>query len=164
MCRTLLSSDLHLGHESICRFRTQFSTPDEHHNTVYENLASAVGKRDKLILLGDVAFTHEWLLKIRDIRCASKVLVMGNHDSDRKIKAIDLVGAFDEIHSLFSFRNVLLSHCPIHPSQFRGKVANIHGHMHEDIIEDSRYLNVCVEHTNYKPITFAECMERLRSD
>ena len=162
MTKLWISSDLHLGHKNVVRFRPQFNSDSEHHNTLFENLATSVGKRDSLYLLGDVAFTPQWLEKISNIRCVKKTLILGNHDTDQKVSMGQLMMAFDSIHSLHSRRNVWFSHCPIHPQQMRGKQANIHGHMHNDlIVGDSRYVNVCVEQTDFKPITFAEIQERL---
>ena len=159
MSKLLLSSDQHLGHKNITKYRTQFSSAEEHHNFVFENLATNVGKRDTLYLLGDVAFDKYWLDKIKSIRCHHKKLILGNHCSEHhSIKA--LADAFDSIDSLLSKRNVWFSHCPIHPQEMRNRLFNVHGHLHNQIIpDDKRYINVCLEHTNYKPISFADIME-----
>ncbi|MGX9522589.1 hypothetical protein ACWX0P_27895 [Vibrio mediterranei] len=149
------------GHSNVVKFRTQFSSSEEHHENIYDNLAFAVGKRDSIYLLGDVAFTREWLEKIRKIRAIKKTLLLGNHCTDQKVTIQELASVFDSIHSLHSRRNYWLSHCPIHPSEMRGKLGNIHGHTHHRCIDDKRYLNVCVERTGSKPITFAEALERL---
>lgn len=160
MTRLMIASDLHLGHKNIHKFREQFTSAQEHHEYVFENLASNVQKRDNLFLLGDVAFTKEWLEKIKSVNCVKKTLILGNHDTENGIKIHDLVGVYDEIHSLYSRRNVWFSHCPIHSSGLRKKVLNIHGHYHKHKVmdggvEDKRYINACVEHTDYKPISFA---------
>ena len=173
MGKLLLSSDHHLGHKNNTKYRTQFSSAEEHHNFVFENLATNVGKRDTLYLLGDVAFDKYWLEKIKSIKCQHKKLILGNHCSEHNtIK--ELADAFDSVESLLSKRNVWFSHCPIHPQEMRGRLFNVHGHLHGNVVErtvfeygnaigmaqDERYVNVCLEHTNYKPISFAEIMER----
>lgn len=166
----MITSDLHLGHKNICKFRTQFSSAEEHDEIVFDNLASNIKKRDSLFILGDAAFNIYWLKKIGDIKCVKKTLILGNHDSEYN-KIIDLAMIFDAIHSLYSKRNCLFSHVPIHPQCFRSKNLNIHGHMHDDKVlgrsaiygdtrTDMRYFNACVEHTDYKPISFAEIIER----
>lgn len=160
MTRLMITSDLHLGHLNICKFRTQFSTPEEHDNIVFENLATSVNKRDSLILLGDVAFTKYWLDKIKSINCAKKLLVCGNHDTEKGIKMRDLVKVYDDVVAMYSRRNYWFSHCPIHPAELRGRLGNIHGHGHQDVIDDPRYFNVCLEHTNYKPISFADLINK----
>lgn len=161
MSKSWLISDTHLGHKNITKYRTQFSTAEEHHNTVYENLATAVGKRDTLWMLGDIAFTKEWLKKIDDIHCTRKVLIVGNHDNERGINMRDLVEVYDEVFSLVSHRNLWLTHCPIHESEIRNRQGVIHGHTHQALVEDCRYLNVCVEHTEYKPIVWSDAYEKL---
>lgn len=155
----MLSSDLHLGHRAICKYRTQFTSEEEHNETVFENLATGVNKRDSLILLGDVAFTKEWLYRLNEIHCVKKTLILGNHDTDRQITIKELAEVFDSIHSLWSNRNVWFSHCPIHPQELRSRKFNIHGHLHDSIVDDPRYINVCLEHTNYKPISYQELLK-----
>jgi calcineurin-like phosphoesterase family protein len=167
--RLLITSDLHLGHKNIVKFRPGFSSAEEHHEILFDNLASSINKRDSIIFLGDIAFTDEWLLRIRGINCAKKLLVLGNHDTERT-SFKNIVLAYDKIESLYSKRNMWFSHCPIHPQEFRGKTHNIHGHLHDKLvqteymgdgdyvgdIDDERYINVCVEHTDYRPIPFSD--------
>lgn len=160
MSKLYISSDLHLGHANICKFRPGFSSPEEHHETMFDNLATTVGKRDSVILLGDVAFDLYWLNRLLEINCQKLTLIVGNHDTE-KLNMRDLASVYNEIHSMLARRNVWFTHCPIHPDEFRGKVANIHGHLHDKVIDDPRYINACVEHHSYKPVTFAELMERV---
>lgn len=162
MSKMYVTSDLHLGHRNVARYRKEFNTPEDHDNTVFENLATTVGKRDSLWILGDAAFSVEWLAKIKLINCKSKVLILGNHDLERGIKMIDLVGTYDKIYSLHSKRNMWFSHCPIHPEEMRDRIGNIHGHSHGRIIEDKRYFNVCLEHTEYKPVLFSTIMDQFK--
>ena len=172
MSRLLITSDMHLGHKNICKYRTQFSSADEHHNFIFENLATNVGKRDTLYILGDCAFDKYWLEKVKGIKCQHKKLICGNHDTEHHTMK-ELCDAFDSVEALISKRNVWFSHCPIHPQEMRNRVLNIHGHLHNHIVTKDRpfgfgitttdpdymYFNACVEHTNYKPISFAEIME-----
>lgn len=159
MARLLLMSDLHLGHNNICKYRTEFSDAEEHHNTIFENLATELRSRDTLYLLGDVAFTREWLSRIGSLRCKFKMLVVGNHDTERGITMSDLCHTYDKVVSLITHRKYWLSHAPIHPQEIRGRAGNIHGHTHNHCLEGP-YINACVEHTGYKPITFEELVGR----
>ena len=169
MSRLMITSDLHLGHSNINKFRP-FDTVEEHHEVVFDNLASNIGKRDSLLLLGDIAFNEYWLKRLDEIKCAKKTLILGNHDTE-KLPMKLVCNHYDVVHSLYSKRNSWFSHCPIHPDHFRGKELNIHGHLHDDIIldytdfvamPDKRYFNACVEHTNYKPISYADIVESLK--
>ena len=180
MSRLMITSDLHLGHKSITKYRPQF-TKEEHDEIIFDNLASNITKRDTLFLLGDIAFTLDWHIKVAAIKCKHKVIILGNHDTDRSVKVHQFAGLYDKVHGLLSHRGYWWSHCPIHPQEMRGRTGNIHGHMHgnniwdprefpdaspEELVAtvgaglmtqlDTRYLNACVEHTNFKPISFEE--------
>lgn len=164
----MITSDLHLGHKNIHQFRGDFKSAEDHHEFIFEQMAVNIQKRDSLFLLGDIAFDKYWLNRLREIKCVKKTLILGNHDTENGIKFSDFVGIYDDVHSLFARRNIWFSHCPIHPSQFRGKVSNIHGHLHDKTVRtelfdtgaDGRYINACVEHTRYKPISFSDLTAR----
>lgn len=175
MSKVYITSDLHLGHKAINKYRPEFSSAEEHHEIIFDNLASTVGKNDTLYLLGDVAFSKEWLTRIANLKVKYKILIAGNHDLERGIHMRDLVETYDAVYALWSKRNFWLTHAPIHPQEMRSKKANIHGHLHGNMVWadrgtkvlteageqyfseiDQRYINVSLEHTNWKPLTFAE--------
>jgi calcineurin-like phosphoesterase family protein len=163
MSRLLFMSDLHLGHDNAYIWREGFSSPEDHHNTIYDNLASELRKSDTLYLLGDVCFTKGWLQKVASLKCRHKMLVVGNHDTERGITMQDLCLTYDKVVALTTHRNYWLSHAPIHPREMRGRIANIHGHTHANCIEGS-YINACAEQTEYKPITFEGLVARYKGD
>ena len=162
MSRLMLAADLHLGHKNITKFRTQFSSPEEHHETVLENMKLSVNKADSLWLLGDIAFTKDWLVRLQEIKCRRKVLVLGNHCTDREVKFHDLIGVYDEVHALVSHRNYWFSHAPIHEAEIRGKLGNIHGHIHSAAIDSPYYQCISLEHTDYKAIPFEQVVNRFK--
>lgn len=151
MANVWFISDLHGGHKNICKFRDQFSSEEYHWNLVKENYHSAVTKRDQVYFLGDVCFTQERLNDLSSWTAEKKILILGNHCTE-KIHIRELTKVFDDIHSLFKYKGMWLSHAPLHPDELRGKV-NVHGHCHYHQVDDLRYLNVCLEHTEYKPIS-----------
>jgi calcineurin-like phosphoesterase family protein len=55
---------------------------------------------------------------------------------------------------------MILSHCPIHESEIGRFAKNIHGHVHENTLEDSRYINVSCEAVDYTPVLFDELIQR----
>lgn len=159
MSKMMICSDLHLGHVNICKFREGFSSAEEHHEVMFDKLASNISKRDTLYLLGDVAFTPEWNAKIGEIKCAHKLLVLGNHDTDTKVSIQDLMSVYDNIVSLIGKRNMWFSHMPIHPREFYRKEFNLHGHVHQKSILDPRYINVSVDVLpEMKPISFQKLL------
>jgi calcineurin-like phosphoesterase family protein len=170
MSTVYVTADLHLGHNNIHKHRPEFSSAEEHHEIIFDNLASTVTKNDTLYLLGDVAFSKEWLARIANLKVKHKILIAGNHDLERGIHMRDLVETYDAVYALWTKRNFWLSHAPIHPQELRNKKANIHGHLHGNMVWadtkapteegfseiDQRYINVSLEHTDWKPIKLSE--------
>ena len=174
MSRLMLTSDLHLGHKGITKYRTQFSSSEEHDEVIFDNLLSSINKRDTLYLRGDICFTKEWLHRFRTEVPQYTKLILGNHDLERGITIQDVANSYNSVGSLLSKRNIWFSHCPIHPKELRGRTHNIHGHLHNKVVErpvieygncvgtekDPRYINVCVEHTDWKPVAFKKLIEQ----
>jgi len=162
MSLVYILSDLHLGHANICNFRTQFSTVEEHDQTIIENYQTVVTKRDTVIFLGDVAFTKEALETVKGLQ-GNKILGAGNHDTERGIdmKYLTNCGAYSKVYSMWSRKGCWLTHCPVHPDELRGKF-NIHGHVHGNTLDDPRYFNASMENIDYKPKRFIDILEELR--
>ncbi len=164
MSKVYFASDLHLGHKNVTRFRKNFSSAEEHHETILDNLLSTVSKRDTLFLLGDVAFDTEWCARLMaSLKLVNKtVWVPGNHDVSVRVilKQAELAGLPSDklqLPSFTSYKGWWLSHCPIHPDEIRNRKGNIHGHTHYHNISGSAYLNVSMEQLpNWSPISFEE--------
>ena len=104
---------------------------------------SKVGRKDTLILLGDVG----------DVECARqlrgyKVLVMGNHDAG----ASNYEGVFDEVYGgpLMISEKIILSHEPLDIDW----AFNVCGHLHHLNCQKKGRLCVCSDVINYTPINF----------
>ena len=161
------TSDLHLGHLSIPKYREPFVDMKSHDEYIL-NKIEKLGKRDILIILGDFLFDgkhyDEYAERLRKVQCRLK-LVMGNHDSLKLYKE-----DFVEIQlPLFSYKNYWLSHCPIHPHELRNRNGCLHGHLHKekvltnkyeyietDEVYDSRYFNVNLDVNNYEFVLFED--------
>lgn len=148
-------SDLHLDHPRAYTFRPWFSSMKEHDEWIADTLAEAIGPRTIIKLIGDVTVGRKGLETLKKILSDSKtqsLLIMGNHDAERQgIKMRDLVDVYDDIQAIAKQgKGFWLSHAPIHESELRGK-KNIHGHIHQDVIRDPRYINVCVDYAK-KPV------------
>jgi calcineurin-like phosphoesterase family protein len=149
MSETYFCSDLHLGHENVKKFREGFESVEEHDETITNRIINSTTKRDTLYILGDVCFKKEsmkYLKRIAD-HVKSVKIVLGNHDAERghSPSVQDYIDIGCSVHGLIKYKGFWLSHAPIHPSELRGKF-NIHGHTHNIMVEDLRYMNVCVEH------------------
>ena len=107
-------------------------------------------------MLGDMAFDLEALEMISKLP-GIKHLILGNHDKEKKrnISIQNLVNAYHDIHGFMRYKEFWLSHCPIHFDELRGRYL-VHGHTHNHLINDPRYLNVCLEQTDYKPISLEQ--------
>ena len=160
--KVFIISDLHLGHKKILQFEgsnRQGSNVEEHDEWIIEQWNGVVTKRDLVIVLGDVAFTREGLVKVSRLY-GTKHLILGNHD---KYQIEEYQKYFRIKPSLYKYKGFWLSHAPIHPQELRG-MKNIHGHVHMNSVqtgysiddcEDIDYINVCVENCpDGKPIEF----------
>ena len=151
------TSDLHLGHKSIPKYRDRFSTLEEHDDYIFKKIKE-LGKRDILIILGDFLFDgphyDEYIERLKRISCRIK-LVMGNHDSKKLYKedCIEMQLPF------YSYKSMWLSHCPIHPQEMRGRSGNVHGHMHLERLDDTYYFNVNLDVNNYEFVTLEDIKE-----
>lgn len=148
MSNVWFTSDLHWGHKNICNFRKGFATEEEHRSILKENIQSKVNKRDTLWILGDSVFREDCLADLDDIVC-TKYLVIGNHCGE-KFDSWKLYAKFDKVFGITKRYNCWITHAPIHPEELRGKWC-LHGHTHNHILADRRYINICPENNEYMP-------------
>lgn len=139
-------SDPHFSDKDLAA--GQFNRPSD--TEQIENINRKVGRKDTLIILGDVG-DIEAVKKLRGY----KILIMGNHDSGRT----NYEGVFDEIYEgpLMISEKLILSHEPVDvPWAF-----NIHGHVHSrNHKNDKRHFNVCAEAIDFTPINFNQWMKQ----
>lgn len=156
MSKVYYTADWHLGHKGISdKFRTQFSSDEEHNLTIINNYKELVTKRDVVFFLGDICFDKASLNLIADLP-GDKRLVLGNHENQyEEFRTIQLWHVFDKVYGLHQRKGCWLSHAPIHSLELRGKY-NIHGHVHNATLTDARYANVSLENCNYYPVDFQD--------
>jgi hypothetical protein len=92
---------------------------------------------------------------------SDKVLIKGNHDI---FKLQDYTPHFRDIRGYHVMDGMILSHIPVHESNLYRFGTNIHGHLHSNRVMkdngynkeviDPRYYCVCVEQTDFKPVSF----------
>ena len=159
-------ADPHWGHDNVIRFRKDFTCPIGHDEFIRDNILSVMGKRDDLWILGDFLFSGRGLDMLRDISENVRMIkvVLGNHDTEgegrRRLLATAIErGYIKQVHGLVKYKEFWLSHAPMHPDELRGK-KNIHGHMHDAVIDDPRYQSVCCEQIDYTPIKLEELRKR----
>ena len=69
---------------------------------------------------------------------------------------------FKDIRGTHQLDKFILSHIPIHPESLSRWRGNIHGHVHDNTLQDDRYINVSVENINFTPIDFEEIRSRYK--
>lgn len=168
MSNTFFISDPHFGHGNIIKFLgpdgtriRPFDSIEHHDETLIENWNKTVKPEDRVYVMGDIAMSRKHIKALE--RCnGRKKLIRGNHDV---YKLKDYTPFFDDIVSyrMYPEHRIVVSHIPIHSGQLdhRFKV-NVHGHLHINLIEDKRYINLCVEHTNWSPVAFDEVLEMIK--
>ena len=164
--RRFAIADLHLGHQGILTYANRpFKDTLQMACDIVYNYNQVVRPEDTVYFLGDVAWRKR---DLNFLECMNgrKILIKGNHDM---CKPKDYLKYFKDIRACHVLGDNILTHVPIHPDCFEKRFKkNYHGHLHEKIIEasntdeylcempDERYINCCVERTNYTPILIEE--------
>lgn len=150
MNRIFITSDTHFGHSNILKYEAEkrpFSSIEEHDEELVYRWNATVKPNDTVWHLGDVLFGEKSFATVARLNGLKK-LVLGNHDNQPMSKYLEY---FDEVCGVAKLRGYILSHVPIHPSQFYKFKGNLHGHMHSNKLDDPRYINVSVENTGLAP-------------
>ena len=162
MGKIFFIADLHLGHENIIKYcKRPFENVEDMNMCLIDNWNKTVGDEDKVFVLGDFALSNSKnIIKWGKAFKGNKVLIRGNHD--RATDAVYHEAGFQCVYKypIFWNQSFLLSHAPIAADM--GKVINIHGHTHNQLIEDE-YVNntffcVSAEMIDYKPINFKQIL------
>jgi calcineurin-like phosphoesterase family protein len=183
MPNIFLTSDTHFGHVNICNFTNYDGSPvrpwdsvEEMDEEMVKRWNDTVGPKDKVYHLGDVVINRK-SLQILDRLNGDKVLIKGNHDI---FPLKDYVKYFRDIRAYHVMNGCILSHIPVHKDSIARFGANIHGHTHgnrvrklrgvnvktgellySDVI-DPDYFCVCVEQTDYRPISFEDVLKKIK--
>lgn len=164
--KTFFISDPHFGHKGIISFNNKqgtkirpFKSVEEMDELIIQKWNKTVREVDKVYVLGDIAMNRK-CIKTIDKCNGKKILVRGNHDI---FKLEDYTPFFKDVraYKVFPKYRIICSHIPIHDSQFFRFKLNIHGHLHQNLIDDDRYLNVCMEQTNFTPVSLEEILDHL---
>ena len=168
MHQSFFISDTHFTHKNIISFKDNegnlvrpFSSIEEMDELMVQNWNKTVRKVDTIYHLGDVVMNRS-ALPILNRLIGKKKLIVGNHDI---FKLKDYTPYFEDIRAYKIYPNlgIICSHVPIHPYQLNDRFKwNLHGHLHHNILEDKRYINLCVERINYTPIELEDIMKILK--
>lgn len=157
-------ADPHFFHAGICRFTRADGSPlrpwddaEEMSEDMIRWYNEVVHPEDRVYILGDIAMNRKALDRSLPRLMGRKILVRGNHDTD-KLSYYEQY--FDDIRAYVPKKGFILSHIPIHPGCLSRWEVNIHGHTHANDMNDSRYVPVSVEHTNYRPILLDDVLTK----
>ena len=167
---TFITSDTHFSHENFLKFTNlqghkvrPFSSKEEMDDLMINNHNNMVNDGDKVYHLGDVTMHKRYLPIVSRLKGNIR-LILGNHDIfDWK----EYAKYFKEVYHLrvLPELKLQLSHVPFHPYSVKKGWVNVHGHIHDKVInkdniqvegdisiQHSQYFNVSVEQHNYSPV------------
>ena len=172
--RTWVIADTHFGHANIIGYTGRpFRNVEEMDRALVANWNATVDPGDTVYHLGDFSGPpmNERIEAIAEQLRGRIVLIAGNHDrvSPR------MAGTFRRVTGPQRVRvdvkghgraGVVLSHVPLHAAgtgEAGGAelIGNLHGHIHERTSPTPRHCNMCVEHTDYRPMRLEEAVRRL---
>lgn len=151
MNRIFVTADTHFCHKNILKYEAvarPFESIEEHDEELVTRWNATVNPEDTVWHFGDVGFGPDFFKYVARLN-GIKQLILGNHDTQPIERYLE---HFKGIYGVTYLRGYVLSHMPIHPSQFFSKKGNIHGHSHSFKLDDPRYINVSVEQTGLAPV------------
>lgn len=148
-CIRYVCADLHLGHLN-CSLRRGFSSVEEHDLFLIYKWNSVIRPSDIVYVLGDLTMEKKSPYPILKQLNGIKYVALGNHE--RRQDVPELLNYVQGVAACYEYKGAILTHIPIHDSQLSRFKLNIHGHLHENYIEDSRYICVSMEQISYTPI------------
>ncbi len=163
MSQVRFISDLHFGHKAVAQLRG-FHDEFYHDENIVAQWNMIVHKKDLTYILGDVTMEKDDY-SILDRLLGRKIVVLGNHDNKNHVRS--LLNYVENVAGMLKYSSkqhgrFWVTHCPVHPNELnpdfhRFIKGNIHGHIHNGYkIDDHRYINVCAETIDYKPMTMDE--------
>lgn len=169
--KTYYSADLHLFHKNIIRYSNRpFASVDEMNQEIIDRTNERVGRRDRLFLVGDVAFARPdvALPILSQLNCEEIHLVGGNHDSPemRRLKRESGAPFWKSVSELLEVndegRRVVLCHYAMRVwNRSHHGTYHLFGHSHGSMPGTSQSLDVGVDCWDYRPVTLDEAILRM---
>lgn len=166
MTNTWIISDTHFGHKNIITYENRpFSTVEEMDENMIEYWNNDVNKHDTVFHLGDFAFASKTRIEELVKRLNGDItLILGNHDRFiNKDPEYWLKLGFTEVsrYPIIYKDFWIFSHEPMYMNS-NMPYANVHGHLHNNVLKGGNYFNACVEHLQYSPVLFSTVTERIK--
>lgn len=136
--------------------------------TIIERWNAVVKPSDHIYHLGDVTMARGKAWQHIDTIMARlnghKRICLGNHD---QLHASWYFRTFEKVKAYNVLDGMLFTHIPIHPESFSRFKLCVHGHTHANLVmasphhPDPRYVNICVEQTDYTPVSLESLKTRI---
>ena len=152
MGNKFIISDLHFGHRNMA-FHRGFQSVEEHDQHIIDCWNNVVNKGDTVWVLGDISMEKATEYHKLGLLKGYKKVVLGNHDMCKTSHNTEMLKYVNAICGAVTNKGkgYILTHIPIHEFELQRFKKNIHGHVHENTINDKRYVNVSCEVVNYTP-------------
>ena len=161
MSRRFIYADPHFYHTNIIKYELRpFSSVEEMNETIIKNHNSIIKKKDRVFILGDFALAGKEAIKEICGRLQGyKILIIGNHDKHRGVKAWLELG-FDEVYKypVIVDNFFILSHAPMYVNDSMPYL-NIHGHTHGTSMKSDSFINVSLDVINFTPVNLDKLFE-----
>jgi len=166
-------SDPHFDHVNILEYCSRpFSSVEEMNHVILNNWKSRIKSEDRVFFLGDMAYGRDsrsprwWLSQL-----PGKIIYLkGSHDHGIRPTSVGLNAEMVTDYILLNLENkhklVLVHDRFTLPKEFMHNKDYwiIHGHNHHEapfIDRTNRQICVCVEVTNYSPVSLNEILESI---
>jgi calcineurin-like phosphoesterase family protein len=178
------TSDTHYGHANIIKYCSRpfpFYNTDEMDKAMLDGFMEMDAQGKTIFHMGDFVFNPKYLLATKWRPQEKHYIILGNHDkhADQYGKYRPLYREFfhyiigtsqewrkNKLQILVDKTQLVLTHEPLH--NIAGNHYNIYGHHHNNMFTkpdfhmkdygwlfgSAKHINVGVELTNYKPVTF----------
>ena len=174
-------ADTHFYHNNIIEYCNRpFSGVENMNEILIKNWNETVNDTDTIYHLGDVALCSNELLEpiIKSLN-GKKILIRGNHDTKSVVTYTDM--GFTVLRNppiLLDKYKVMLSHVPMLDNVIPDGFLNVHGHIHDKKLNESRHkggrveypkeeysldkhICVSVDVTDFKPISIDEIRRKI---
>lgn len=142
-------ADTHFYHNNIIKYCNRpFKDVLEMNETIINNWNNTVIDNDTIYHLGDVALcSNELLAPIINRLNGKKILIRGNHDT-RSVVAFEKMGFTVLRNAPISIDKykLILSHIPLPDTMIPNGYINIHGHIHNKPLNESKHKGGKVEY------------------
>lgn len=159
-------SDTHFFHKNIIQSCGRpFKDAEFMNEFMIDAWNKVVKPQDKVYHLGDVACGYggddNVLGNLLRRLNGKKRLVLGNHDN---AKSVALQTHFEKIEMWIGFHKegFTCTHVPYMLHHLRDGAFNVHGHVHNNSLNNPNYLNVCVETIMYTPMSMDEVLAKVK--